>query len=248
MDVAQQGQATSAPPAPVAAAGGAPAQSLPMVQPVGVQAALSPEQTAQSAARAKTLESARNDANVAQRAQQIIPALRAELAQGYTGPLAASNAGRELLNFAVSVGALSPEQVQRVGAMRASDALVTELMGPLARQLSQRGSNFAITLVQRAKAGPENSMEVGMQMLNALATDARNTIGYDRALNDYVTKNPADYGLSGWQAPKPATPPPPGKYSDRLPAPSLANLGYKAYGEDGKVYINRIGREWELVK
>lgn len=241
-------QAISAPPSPVAAPSGPSGASLPTVQPTGVQAALSPEQTSQAAVRAKTLEESRSTANVAQRALQIIPGLRQELAQGYTGPIAGSEAGRALLNLAVTAGVLKPEQVARVGAMRASDALVTELMGPLARELSTRGSNFAITLVQRSKMGPENALEVAMQMANALQTDARNSISYDRALNQYVTQNPQDYGLSGWQAPAPAKPPPSGKYTAKLPPPSIANLGMRAYGDDGTVYENRKGNAWEIVK
>jgi hypothetical protein len=240
-------QATSAPPSPVAAAAGAAAQPGAGIQPTGVQLALSPEQTAMAATRTKTLEDARANSMVAQRALMVLPALRTQLAQGYTGPIAGSEAGRALLNFAVTINALSPEQAQRVAAMRASDSLVTELLGPMAHQFNSRGSNFALKVVQNAKPGAENSLPIAMQMINALQTDARNVISYDKGLNDYVTGNPRDYGLSGWKPPAPGVPPPAGKYADSLPPASLANLGYRAYGDDGRVYESN-GREWVLKK
>jgi hypothetical protein len=246
------GQATQTPSAPVAPASGPSAQSLPMVQPVGVQAALSPAQAGQDKARTQMLEESRKAASAAQETLRILPQLRSTLAQGYTGPLAASEAGRMLLNLAVTTGAVSPEQAARVGAMRASDALVTELLGPMAHSLSQRGMTAqSQKLIERSKPGTENSLETAQAMIGALGTDARNVVNYDAALNKYVTSNPTDYGMSNWpnQMPKPIMPPPPGKVTDQLPPPSVANYGMKAYDHDtGRVYINRTGSKWELVQ
>jgi hypothetical protein len=241
-----QPQATSAPPQ--AAAQPQPASTLPMVSQVGVQAALSPVEAAQSATRTKTLEESRSSANIAQRALQVIPALRAEIAQGYTGPLAGSDAGKQLLNLAVSIGVLPPDQVDRVGKMRASDSLVTELLGPMARQMNPRGSNASLKIVQDAKPGTANSLPIALEMMNALSTDSRNTIAYDKALNEHVTRNPQDYGLSQWKPPAPSMVPRGNKSFNELPPASVANIGKATDPDTGVTYINRNGSKWELVK
>lgn len=242
-------QATPAPAAPVAPASG-PGNGLPMVQPIGVQGAMSPGEAAQNTVRTQTLTESRKSADAAQESMLLLPALRSTLAQGYTGPIAASPVGRQLLNLAVSTGAISQADAAQVASMRMSDAIVTKLLGPMAHSLSQRGMTAqSQKLIEASKPGTENSQPIADAMITSLMNDARNSIKYDTALNGYVTRNPNDYGLSGWpaNAPKPDLPPPPGQRAEALPPASVANVGMKAYDADtGRVYINRTGSKWEL--
>lgn len=233
----------STPPAPAAAPSGQSAP--PVVTPTGVQGALSPAQQTLKSAGDAIVKPVATAAAESVQLMRILPQLRAEMAQGYTGPIAGSEAGKALLNFAVDRGWLTPQQQGMVGAMRASDGLVAQLLAPMVRGMSPRGSNAALKYIQGVKPGTENSAPVAQQMISAMMADARNAIASYKNLGQYMASNPTDYGLTGWNAPAPQMPPPPGQYSANPPAASLANIGAKWYDDEGHILINRNGRHWE---
>ena len=242
-----QGQATQIAPAPVAPASGP--SGLPQVQSLPVQAAMSPLQASQNATREATLKSANDAAVFAAQAQNIIPALRAEMAQGFTGTLASSEAGRGFLNLAATFKLLTPEQLQRYGQMRAADALSSELLGPMLHAISPRGSNMGLGVVMnRGKPSSNDPFEAASTMMNAMQVFNRNALAYKKFVNDYATAHPEDYALTGLPAFKPEVPAR-GKVAHELPPPSLANIGYTATDPDtGRKYVNKNGREWTPVQ
>ena len=164
------------------------------------QTALAPAQVAQQKVLTETLTKAGEGAQVGQRVEQILPSLEAFLRSGYQGPIASSEMGKTALQAAGTVGMLTQAQMDKLANMRGADAMMVELIGPMAKEMSTRGSNMALNLVKSGKAGPENSLEASLNMVGALRTDAQNLQSYNRSLNTYVKSNPTDLGLIGFKA------------------------------------------------
>lgn len=214
-----------------------------------VQLKLTPAQESQKDALTAQLKEVNANTQTAQRVLQILPTLQSFMQSGYTGTFAGSETGKALLNALATAHLLPDSSLKALANMRASDALTAELMGPLAHQLSTRGSNMAIRFVQGVKPGTENSLPVAMQMAKALALDAQNVIRYGNAYNGYATAHPQDLGMSGFVAPTPVTLPPAALAGssrvDQLPA--NAPLGSRAYGDDGTQLIFTGPRGWQPV-
>lgn len=237
---------------PAAAAASAPTtggvgSATPVTGPNGqpVQTALTPPQAEQKTALGKQLDQVNAGTLEAQRVQQLLPLARSFLQSGYTGTFAGSETGKALLNALSSAGLLSTAAAQKLANMRASDAVVTELLAPMARMLSSRGSNMAMKVASNAKPGTENSLPVALQMINALGIDAANQVRYGKAFNAYTAANPSDLGMVGFQPPTPVTfaagALAGGSRVDQLPP--TAPLGSRAVGDDGSVLIFN-GKSW----
>lgn len=222
----------------------APAPAPGPVTPLGVQGVVpagGPQ--AQINSLKDQLNTVGTNTQMAQRVLQLVGPLRQLLQTSYTGTLGGSQVGKDVLNLGASLGILSPDQVAKLSNSRASDALVTELLAPLARAMSSRGSNMAMMVAQRAKPGSENSLPVALRMATALAVDANNQIAYSKAINGYVSQHPNDYGLTGFNAPAPLSlPPEGGAYAGSLPDPAK-NIGATAVGDDGTRYRSN-GAKW----
>jgi hypothetical protein len=185
--------------------GGAPAAPGQAPQPAP-QLGMGAGQSAQLDALKKRLEEASANTAMGQRMESIVPGLRQMVASGYNGTLAGSQAGKDFLEFAGSVGALNQDQMTKLGNMRASDALTAELLGPLARELSTKGNVIALKVAINAKPSSENPAAVRMRMIDALQADAKTLQLQGQALNRYVGQNPGDLGLVGFVPPAPIVP------------------------------------------
>jgi hypothetical protein len=193
------------------------------------------------------LKTAGANADFATRIQTLVPAMRQLIASGYNGTLAGSSAGKAILNTMSTLGLLSPDQSAKLSNMRASDALNADFMAQIAREMSTRGSNMALTIAQQSKPGSENSTAVRLRMIDAMNADANNLLNYNKSVNQYVSQNPGDLGLTGFSAPTPVGPP--ASTTQRVSAlPDPAQyVGATAAGDDGVIYRSN-GKAWVRVK
>jgi hypothetical protein len=160
--------------------------------PPSPQMKLTPTQAAMVKAQGPVLDASTQVIGQAQRILTLATPLKALIASGYNGPLAASPLGRQFLAQASASGLVSQEMQDKWANSKASEVFSQDMLGAIIKEFGNRGGVAIASVAALGKPGLENNLQSRMAMVNAIETDATNSLKMHAAKIKYMRDHPDD--------------------------------------------------------